>query len=119
MGVYSGLLKFAKNQDQLATVLGHEVGHVIAKHGAERVSESLLTQGGMAALDGMMRDPDGRLNLFGALGIAGLKLGVELPHSRTQESEADQIGLDLDLLNPQLESVNFIPAGTQVKVSLA
>lgn len=98
IGVYSGLLKVAKSPAQLATVLGHEVGHVIARHGAERVSESIAQQGGMALVDafvlGKSMSQQQRGLILGALGV-GAQLGFALPHSRTQESEADLIGLDL------------------------
>src|SRR6185503_10257363 len=73
------LLKVAKNQDQLATVIGHEVGHVIAKHGAERVSDQMAAE--LAAS-----------GVGAALGVG--TQGVVLKFSRTQESEADLIGLD-------------------------
>ena len=88
VGVNTGLFKVAKNDAQLATVLGHEVGHAIARHGAERVSQGMLTQ-------------------LGEIGI-GIETGIPpelssqlanvlitLPYSRTQESEADHIGLIL------------------------
>jgi predicted Zn-dependent protease len=96
IGVNTGLLPVARSQDQLATVLGHEVAHVIARHGAERVSQSEasnLLQAGVAA-SGIV-DPatsTGKLAL-GALGL-GVEYGVLMPYSRTQESEADLLGLD-------------------------
>jgi len=96
IGVNTGLLPVARTQDQLATVLGHEVAHVIARHGAERVSQSEaanLLQAGVAA-SGIV-DPataTGQLAL-GALGL-GMQYGVLMPYSRTQESEADLLGLD-------------------------
>jgi predicted Zn-dependent protease len=94
IGVFTGLFKVAQNDGQLATVLGHEIGHVIAKHGAERVSEQAGTQGGLGALGLIVKDNPNKDLLLGLLG-AGVKLGVTLPFSRTQESEADLIGLDL------------------------
>ena len=94
IGVYTGLLKVAKSDDQLAAVLGHEVGHVIAKHGAERVSEGIVAQGGLAAIGVLTRENPNRDKILGLLGV-GTQVGVLLPHSRTQESEADSIGLDL------------------------
>jgi predicted Zn-dependent protease len=96
IGVYSGLLKVAKNQDQLATVLGHETGHVVAEHGKERVSDQLVAEGGLMAASavlGRAEDPKHKI-LLGALGV-GTQVGVLLPFSRAQESEADVIGLDL------------------------
>jgi predicted Zn-dependent protease len=96
IGVFTGLLDVAKNQHQLATVLGHEVAHVTARHSAERVSQGtaaqLLAQGVSAA--GLVNPAStaGQATLA-ALGL-GLEYGVLKPYGRTQESEADLIGLD-------------------------
>jgi predicted Zn-dependent protease len=96
IGVHTGLLQVAKNQDQLATVIGHEVAHVTARHSAERVSQGqaaqLLSSGVAAA--GVV-DP-ARVAGKGALAALGLGMqyGVLMPYGRTQESEADMIGLD-------------------------
>ncbi|MGZ3696381.1 MAG: M48 family metallopeptidase, partial [Bdellovibrionota bacterium] len=81
---------------QLGTVLGHEVGHVLAGHSKERVSEEMVTQGGISLLGGILASKENpkRNIIMGALGL-GAQFGVTLPHSRTQESEADLIGLDL------------------------
>jgi predicted Zn-dependent protease len=96
IGVYSGLLKVAKTQGQVAAVLGHEVGHVLAEHPKERVSEQLAAQGGLTVLEAIMGNPQDTRHklLLAALGL-GAEVGVLLPHSRRQESEADLIGLDL------------------------
>ena len=108
IGVYTGLLKYAVNQDQLAAVMGHEVAHVIAKHGNERVSGQMATQTGMAiatAVLGTTQDSNNAMILAG-LGL-GVQYGITLPFSRSHESEADLIGLDLMAkagFNPQ-ESV--------------
>lgn len=90
MGVYVGLLDIASNQHQLATVLAHEVGHVLANHSNERASQSALRNVGLAAAQ-----------VFGvsettvsALDTAS-QLGLFLPFNRTQESEADNLGLFL------------------------
>lgn len=96
IGVYTGLLKYAKNQDQLAAVMGHEVAHVIAKHGNERVSSQLATEAGMgiaAAVLGSTQNENSAMILAG-LGL-GVQFGITLPFSRKHESEADLIGLDL------------------------
>ncbi len=96
IGVYTGLLKYAKNQDQLAAVMGHEVAHVIAKHGNERVSNQLATEAGLSiatVLLGGTQDENSTLILAG-LGL-GAQYGIILPFSRSHESEADLIGLDL------------------------
>lgn len=96
IGVYTGLLKYAQNQDQLAAVMGHEVAHVIAKHGNERVSNQMATEAGMSiatAVLGGTQDENSALILAG-LGL-GAQYGIILPFSRGHESEADLIGLDL------------------------
>lgn len=95
IGVHTGMLKVAESPAQLAAVIGHEVGHVLARHGAERVSENFATQGGLAAINLILSQRGENYDLLmGALGL-GAQFGVLLPHSRTQESEADTIGLDL------------------------
>jgi predicted Zn-dependent protease len=94
IGVHTGLLKVAKTDAQLAAVIGHEVGHVIAEHGNERVSQGLAAQGGLAIAGALTKDSPYRGLVMGALGL-GTQVGVLLPFSRTQESEADLIGLDL------------------------
>lgn len=94
IGVYTELLKVAKTDSQLAAVLGHEIGHVIAHHGAERMSQEAGTQLGMAALGQLTKDNPNRNLLLGLLGV-GAQVGILLPYSRTQENEADLIGLDL------------------------
>ena len=95
IGVHTGLLKVADNQDQLAAVIGHEVGHVLAQHSNERMSIQYATQTGtqlVAALAG--GDSAEKQTLMGLLGV-GAQYGVQLPFSRKHEAEADVIGLDL------------------------
>lgn len=88
IGVYTGLLKVAATQDQLAAVIGHEVSHVLAGHSAERYSETMASQVGSVlvqattGVDGQLIDM--ATNAF-----------VLLPFSRTHETEADLLGLDL------------------------
>lgn len=95
IGVFTGLLDVAENQDQLATVIGHEVGHVLAKHSNERVSTNFVTQSGLQlAQIAVGANTPMKNELFGLLGV-GAQYGVLLPFSRTQEAEADIIGLDL------------------------
>ncbi|MCM2129888.1 M48 family metallopeptidase [Larsenimonas rhizosphaerae] len=92
IGVYSGLLNVAENQDQLAAVLGHEVSHVLAHHANERVSTQSITQSGLSVVQAVAGQ--GGEQLATLLG-AGAQYGVLLPFSRKQESEADLLGLDL------------------------
>lgn len=96
IGVYKGLLKVAETPDQLAAVLGHEVGHVLAHHGNERVSQNFAVGQTLAILDSWMsaKNTANRQTLMSALGL-GSQVGVLLPFSRLHESEADRIGLEL------------------------
>ena len=97
IGVYEGLMKYAVNQHQVATVMGHELAHVIAQHSNERVSEQLAAQAGMtiaAIALGTQADENKKALILAGLGL-GVQYGVILPFSRTHESEADLIGLDL------------------------
>ncbi|MFC3034579.1 M48 family metallopeptidase [Pseudoalteromonas fenneropenaei] len=95
IGVHTGLLTVAKDQSQLAAVLGHEVAHVIAEHANERMSQNALLQTGMqvggAALQ--MGNVQYRGEIMQALGL-GAQFGVILPFSRSHESEADLVGLE-------------------------
>ena len=93
VGVQTGILKVATSDAQLAAVVGHEIGHVIARHGNERVSESLGVEGVTALAGGVLGDGASKSAVMAALGIGG-KFG-SLAFSRTQESEADLIGEDL------------------------
>ena len=94
VGVYSGMLAITQDEAGLATVIGHEVAHAVARHGAERASEQLVIQAGDQLLDVLVasRSPRMRGAVLGAYGI-GSELGVVLPHSRSQELEADRLGL--------------------------
>lgn len=105
IGVYTGILQPAQSPEQLAAVIGHEVGHVIARHGNERVSQALIAQGGLAMLDASMKEkgPNHQI-LMAGLGL-GVQFGYLLPHGRTQESEADVIGLEL------MAKAGFDPTG--------
>ncbi|MEQ1559531.1 MAG: M48 family metallopeptidase [Methyloglobulus sp.] len=95
IGVYTGMLQLVSNQDQLAAVIGHEIGHVLAKHSNERASQEMAMSQGMNILQAiaMPTSPLGQLG-FGLLGV-GAEYGVLKPYGRTQESEADMIGVDL------------------------
>ncbi|MBB3191420.1 M48 family metallopeptidase [Halomonas cerina] len=95
VGVNTGLLAIAENQDQLAAVIGHEIGHVLARHANERASTQSATQIGLSVLSSTagLEGPGGQ-QVMAALGL-GAKYGIMLPFSRRHESEADVIGLQL------------------------
>ncbi|MGD2010859.1 MAG: M48 family metallopeptidase [Desulfobacterales bacterium] len=94
--VYTGILPFTKDETGLAVVLGHEVGHALANHGNERMSQGLLANmGGMALSAAISSQPQMTQELAMAAFGAGASIGVLLPYSRLQESEADHIGLIL------------------------
>ena len=94
--VYTGILPYTQNETGLAVVLGHEVGHALADHGNERMSEALLANmGGMALSVALSGQPQETQQLFMAVYGAGANVGFLLPYSRLQESEADRIGLTL------------------------
>lgn len=92
--VYTGILPVCKDDAGLAVVLGHEIAHAVAGHGSERMSQALLTQMGGAALSVAVQNKpaETRALWMGAFGV-GSQVGVLLPFSRTQESEADHLGL--------------------------
>ena len=94
--VYTGILPFTKDETGLAVVLGHEVGHALANHGNERMSQELLANmGGTALSVALSSQPQMTQELAMAAFGAGASIGVLLPYSRLQESEADHIGLIL------------------------
>jgi predicted Zn-dependent protease len=91
---YSGILPLCKDEAGVAVVMGHEIAHIIAGHGNERMSQGLLANFGIAVLDQALKEkPEETRNiLLGAVG-AGAQVGILLPFSRTHEKEADRIGL--------------------------
>ena len=98
IGVYTGILKYAVNQHQLAAIMGHELAHVIAEHGNERVSNSIAAETSLsiatAILSGSKISSNYKALIGSGLGL-GVQYGVILPFSRAHETEADLIGLDL------------------------
>lgn len=97
IGVYTGLLDVAVNQDQLATVIGHEIAHVLADHSNERLSQSQIANAGLQITNialGTSEYAQYRGATMAALGL-GVQYGVLMPYGRTQESEADIVGLEL------------------------
>ncbi|MFQ5982025.1 MAG: M48 family metallopeptidase [Woeseiaceae bacterium] len=94
MAVYNGLLTVATNQDQLAAVIGHEVAHVTARHANERASRGGITDAGIYIAAIVLGQGHGGLTNTAYQGLqAGSQLGIFLPHTRSQESEADVLGL--------------------------
>ncbi|MZH02268.1 MAG: M48 family metallopeptidase [Nitrospinae bacterium] len=92
VAVYTGMLRICANEAGLATVLSHEIAHVIARHGAQRMSQQMLISGAMMGASISLRDNTQRSIIMGALGL-GVLYGITLPFSRGDEGEADQIGL--------------------------
>lgn len=105
IGVHTGLLKVATNQDQLAAVIGHEVGHVLAQHGNERMSIQFASQTGQQLLGSVLQGSEEGAMVMAAIGM-GTQYGVTLPFSRTHEAEADIMGLDL------MAKAGFDPRGS-------
>lgn len=94
--VYEGILPVARTDDELATVIAHEVAHAVAKHSNERLSQAILRQYGGQALGQILSGSSAGAQVVGnILYNVGGKLIFELPYSRKQEYEADQIGLYL------------------------
>jgi predicted Zn-dependent protease len=92
--VYTGILPVTKDATGLAVVMGHEIAHAIANHGSERMSQGLIQQmGGVALEKALENKPTQTKNLFMTAFGLGTQVGVMLPFSRTQESEADHLGL--------------------------
>jgi predicted Zn-dependent protease len=92
--VYTGLIPVAQTEAGLAVVIGHEVAHAFARHGAERMSQGLLVEmGGMALSKAVETRPAATRDLFMRSYGIGTQVGVLLPYSRVQESEADHLGL--------------------------
>jgi predicted Zn-dependent protease len=91
---YSGILPIAKNADGVAVIMGHEIAHAIARHGAERMAYQKLMQFGTMAASMAIGNMDvgTQRAVMGAMGV-GSQYGVLLPFSRKHESEADYIGL--------------------------
>lgn len=94
VGVYTGLVNLVDSPDELAAVIGHEIAHVTARHGAERMSRATALSAIGVGIGVAARDEDERTRqaIMIAYGL-GATLGVELPYSRHAESEADRIGL--------------------------
>ena len=92
VAVYSGLLPIAMNEAGLAAVMSHEIAHVIARHGAQRMTQQFILAAGLMTTSISLKNSKQKKLIMAALGV-GVVYGLTLPFSRTNEAEADQIGL--------------------------
>ncbi len=92
VAVYTGILPIAENNAALAAVMGHEVAHAVLRHSAERMSQQMVLQLGIAAASLTFEDSRYRNTIAGILGVGAL-YGLSLPFSRFHETEADRVGL--------------------------
>ncbi len=91
---YTGILPITQNETGIAVVMGHEVAHALADHGAQRMSAGTLQQLGAVAGNVVLQDAAARSIFNQAYGV-GSAVGVMLPFSRSHETEADRIGLQI------------------------
>lgn len=91
---YTGILSVCQNEAGIATVMGHEVAHATARHGGQRMSVALGTQAGLVTAQMLLggNSSTTKDTVLGALGL-GAQFGVLMPFSRSNEAEADEIGL--------------------------
>ena len=96
IGVYTEILKVAKDQNQLAAIIGHEIGHVIEGHSNERLSSGQLSQASLAIAGAVLQSQQVEYSneIMAGLGL-GVQYGIIMPYGRTHESEADIVGQDL------------------------
>jgi len=95
IGVFTGILEVTENQHQLATVIGHEIAHVTARHSNERASRASITGTGVEVLAIILGGGRSGATYTAREALnAGAAMGIALPHTRGQESEADIIGLE-------------------------
>ncbi|MDR0413309.1 MAG: M48 family metallopeptidase [Dysgonamonadaceae bacterium] len=94
--VYTGILPYTQDETGLAVVLGHEVGHAIAKHANERMSQQIALGYGETAIGAALGKSSATVQSIGSIVYGlGTKVGVTLPFNRKQELEADHLGLVL------------------------
>ncbi len=106
VGFFRGLMESAQSDDEIAAVMGHEIGHIEARHSNERMSQQLALEIGVSLAAAALSEEYGQNAeaIAGALG-AGVLYGVVLPYSRLQELEADRLGLGL------MRNASFDPQG--------
>lgn len=94
IGVFEGLFRVANTPDQLAAVIGHEIGHLAADHSQERLNAQVAKGWGLRAVAFLLQQGDVAFaaEIAAALGV-GVEYGLVLPYSRRQELEADRLGL--------------------------
>ena len=111
IAVYTGLLKVTKNKDALATVMGHEIAHAVARHSVERMSHAMTINLGTTVADIFLGGAINRTrNTVGQnTGMDIFQLGIMNPFGRKQETEADYLGLIFSSLSgfDIRESVNL------------
>ena len=91
---YTGIMPLTKNDAGVAVVMGHEIGHAVARHGNERMSQQLIVQYGSTALSELIKNkPQETQAIFQSAYGLGAQYGVMLPFSRQQEYEGDKLGL--------------------------
>ena len=95
IAIYTGILKVTKNQNGLASVMGHEIAHAVAKHSVERASRALVLNIGTAALDIFTGGAISNTSRTTGVDVAGMlrTFGIDNPFGRKQEREADYLGL--------------------------
>ena len=95
IAVYTGILDVTKNKNGLAAVMGHEIAHAVAKHSVERASRSVLLNTGTQLIDIFSGGKLSQVNRVTGMNTVGLlsQIGIMNPFSRTQESEADYLGM--------------------------
>lgn len=91
---YTGILPMTQNDAGVAVVMGHEIAHAVARHGNERMSQSMMLEmGGTALAEALKQKPEKTQALFSTAYGLGTQVGVALPFSRKHELEADEMGL--------------------------